>query len=291
MKKILLFCAAVAALVLSASCNKGASSSEVVIPAAKYSTDAKKLILLDSDSNPGIKSIEFTESGRYIVCRQIIDVPPMAVKANTPVEYIHGTYTVKDNVYNLNGFGTVTVVPGQVTINTTDGDNIVVNCTEGDKYPSSQFYTTIARAWKVDKTDVSIVFEGSTAVGVVKNGCDIPALLKELEEKAGMDLNDEAAAGAIVKEINFTLSKTIEIVFTGRSTVAGPLSISESGDVSYELSGSVGVEVLSGKANGKFNLNPGLGANQIMLTLDAEVTSKSGKTYKGNVGFVLSPAA
>lgn len=300
MKRILFFCAAVAALVLSASCNKGgsgsgtASGSEVVIPAAKYSAEAKKLILPESDSsNPGIKSIEFTESGRYIICRQVFTGPlgPLAVKAETPLQYIHGTYTVKDNVYNLNGFGTVTVVPGQININTIEGDNINITYTEGDKYPSNQFFTTLARAWKVDKTDISVKFDGSSAVGVVKTGCDIPAILKELEQKANVDLKDEELTGYIVKEINFTLSKTMEVVFTGRDPIAGPISISENGDVAYELSGSSGVEVLSGKANGKFNLNPGLGSNQIMLSLDTEVTTKSGKTYKGTVSFILSPAA
>ena len=51
MKKILLFCVAAAALVLSASCNKGGSSSSVVLPAAKYTADAKKLRSLLKEIN------------------------------------------------------------------------------------------------------------------------------------------------------------------------------------------------------------------------------------------------
>lgn len=297
MKKVFLFCAAVAALVLSASCNKdgGNIGGKVVIPAAEYAAEAKKLELANSDSNPGIKSIEFTESGRYIICKQVVDgqTGPLSVKAETPtLEYVHGTYTVNNNVYTLNGYGTVTITGNQITISTSGGENIVVNYTEAAKYPENDFYTTIARAWKVDKTDIAVTFEGKAAVGVVKTGCDIPAILKELEEKADVDLKDEEFSGYVVKEINFTMSKTIEIAFTGRSPIAGPINnLSENGDFAYELSGSNGVEILSGKASGKFNLNPGLGTNQIMLSLDTEITSKSGKTYKGKVSFVLSPAA
>ena len=294
MKKVLLFCAAAAALLLSASCNKGGDNKEVVLPAAKYAEQAKKLNLLNSDSNPGIKSIEFTESGRYIICHQVFEKGPLAVKAvaNPTFKYFHGTYTVNNNVYTLSGefAATVTVIGGQITIQTSE-DTIVLNYEEADKYPANDFYTTIARAWKVEKTDISVNFDGKSAVGVVKNGCDIPAILKELEEKANVDLKDEDFAGYVVSEINFTMSKTIEIAFTGKDPVAGNISFSENGDVSYELSGSNGVEVLSGKASGKFDLNPGLGANQIMLTLDTELTTKSGKTYTGKVSFILSPKA
>ena len=294
MKKVLLFFVAAAALVLSASCNKGGDNKEVVLPAAKYAEQAKKLNLLNSDSNPGIKSIEFTESGRYIICMQVFETGPLAVKAvaDPKIVYKHGTYTVNNNVYTLSGSfaGTITVIGGQITIQTSE-DTIVLNYEEADKYPANDFYTTIARAWKVEKTDISVNFDGKSAVGVVKNGCDIPAILKELEEKANVDLKDEDFAGYVVSEINFTMSKTIEIAFTGKAPVAGALALSENGTLSYELNGSNGVEVLSGKASGKFDLNPGLGANQIMLTLDTELTTKSGKTYTGKVSFILSPKA
>ncbi len=294
MKKVLLFCAAAAALVLSASCNKGGDTKEVVLPAAQFTAQAKKLELLDSDQNPGLKSIEFTESGRYILCHRDFVKSPSAVKtdADTKISYKHGTYTVNNNVYTLSGefAATVTVIGGQITIQTSE-DSIILNYEEAEKYPANDFYTTIARAWKVDKTDISVTFDGKSAVGVVKNGCDIPAILKELEEKANVDLKDEDFAGYVVSEINFTMSKTIEIAFTGKDPVAGSLALSENGTLSYELNGSNGVEVLSGKATGKFDLNPGLGANQIMLTLDTELTTKTGKTYTGKVSFILSPAA
>lgn len=290
MKKVLLFCVAAVALLLSASCNKGGDTKEVVLPAAKYAANAQKLLLDESaTSNPGYVSIEFTESGRYIICRRAVS-GPSAVKGESPVVFSHGTYTVNNNEYILSGGGTITVAGNQITIQ-IGSDTIAVTYTKADQYPANDFYTTIARAWNVDKTDISVNFDGKSAVGVVKNGCDIPAILKELEEKANVDLKDENFAGYVVSEINFTMSKTIEIAFTGKAPVAGPLSLSENGSLSYELTGSNGVEVLSGKASGNFNLNPGLGANQIMLTLNTEISTKSGKTYEGTVSFVLSPKA
>lgn len=285
MKKILLFCAAAAALVLSASCNKGGSSSSpVVLPAAKYTAEAKKLLLDESAaSNPGLVSIEFTESGRYIICQRLL-------KSDDKLNYTRGTYTVSNNVYNLSGVGTATIAGNQVTLQ-LNGENIVVTYEEADKYPANEFYTTIARAWNVDKTDISVNFDGKSAVGVVKNGCDIPAILRELESKANVDLKDEDFAGYVVSEINFTMSKTMEVAFTGKPSVAGPISISENGSLSYTLSGSNGVEIFTGSATGNFNLNPELSANQILLTLNTELTTKSGKTYQGHVSFVLSPKA
>lgn len=292
MKKVLLFCVAAAALVLSASCNKGGNGA-VVLPAAKYSAEAQKLVLdMTSDKNPGIHSIEFTESGRYLICWK----ETKAVVEET-VRYESGTYTVNNGEYILKNAsgkaaGTVTVSGNQVTI-TLNGENIGALPIESvaDKYPENEFYTTIARAWNVDKTDISVKFDGQTSVAVTYDGCDIPAILKELEKKAQVDLKDEDFKGYVVSEMNFTMSKTIEVSFTGKDSVAGPISISEDGSVSYTLSGSNGVEVLSGSATGKFDLNPGLGSNQIMLTLNTELTTKSGKTYQGHVSFVLSPKA
>ena len=299
MKKVLLFFVAAAALVLSASCNKGGDNKEVVLPAAKFSAEAKKLELdLKSNKNSGIKSIELTESGRYIVCEQDFETNPLAVKAvaEPNYRYKHGTYKVKDvNVYELTGYATITIngdeKGGQIDIH-INGESAPISVTYkvADKYPANDFYTTIARAWNVDKTDISVKFDGK-AVGFVKDGCNIPAILKELEQKANVDLKDEDFAGYEVSEINFTMSQTIEIAFTGKDPVAGPITIFQDGKVSYKLQGSNGVEILSGSATGEFNLNPGLGANQIMLTLNTEITTKSGKTYEGTVSFVLSPKA
>ena len=292
MKKIILFLAAIITLMLLDSCNKTTQpAATVIIPAAEYTDQAKKLVIMESDQNPGIKSVEFTESGRYIVCQQVFpdETGPLAVKAdNVQVQYIHGTYTVNNNIYTLDGYGTITITGNQINIQTAE-DTIVVNYTEAEKYPANDFYTTIARAWKVDKTDVSVRFDDGKAVGVVKDGCDIPSLLKELEEKANVNLRHEEFEGYVVSEINVTLSKTIAVVFTGRTPIAGPITLSEDGALSYTLDGSSGVAIFSGKADGQVNLSPGLGSNQIMLTLNTEVTSKSGKTYTGKVSLVLSP--
>lgn len=284
MKKVLLFFAAAAALVLAASCNKGGDST-VLLPPAQFTDKAQKLLLDESSTaNPGFIAIELSEGGRYLVSRRVI-------KSEAVVEYLRGTYTVSNNVYTLAGFGTLTIIDGQVTIQ-ANGEDYVIPCSKAPKFPANNFYTTLARSWKVDKTDISVSFDGKSSVGVVKDGCDIPAILKELEDKSGQDLKDETMSGYVVKEINFTMSKTIEIAFTARhSVVANNVSLTEDGSVSYVLSGASDVEVLSGQATGKIDLNPGLGSNQIKLTLDAEVNSNGGKTYKGKVSFILSPAA
>ena len=121
MKKLFFFFVAVAALVLSASCNKDGKNSPVVLPATQYFKNAQKFILNESSpSNPGIKSIEFTESGRYLIYQQKGAVKAVA---EPEYEYLRGTYTINDNgEYVLdNNFATVKVSGTQITINV--GDN------------------------------------------------------------------------------------------------------------------------------------------------------------------------
>lgn len=291
MKKLFFFFVAVAALVLSASCNKDGKNSPVVLPATQYVKNAQKFILNESSpSNPGIKSIEFTESGRYLIYQQKGAVKAVA---EPEYEYLRGTYTINSNGdYVLdNNFATVTVSGNQITFN-AGGKNYPITINKvADKYPANEFFTTLARAWKVEQTDISVSFDGNTSVVVVfKGGCDIPAILEELDQKASnVNINKDKMAGYVVKEINFTMSKTIEVAFTQKPSVSGDITLSESGDFSYTLQGANDLEFFSGTAKGKIDTNPGLGANKILLSMDAEVSSQS-KTYKGKVEFILSPA-
>ena len=293
MKKLFFFFVAVAALVLSASCNKDGKNSPVVLPATQYFKNAQKFILNESSpSNPGIKSIEFTESGRYLIYQQKGAVKAVA---EPEYEYKRGTYTINDNgeyvLDNNYKFATVKVSGTQITIN-VGGQMYTPTVQEVvSKYPdNNEFYTTLARAWKVEQTDISVSFDGKTnVVYTFKGGCDIPAILKELEGKANVDLKDDKMAGYVVSEINFTMSKTIEVAFTQKPSVSGDITLSESGDFSYTLQGANDLEFFSGTAKGKIDTNPGLGANKILLSMDAEVSSQS-KTYKGKVELILSPA-
>lgn len=281
MKKFLLFAATAAAVLLAASCNKGGQDSKAtVLPAAKNVQEAKKLLLTPSDKL-GIVSIEFTEGGRYIVRNQV-------THAGDDAEYIRGTYTVSGQVYTLSGFGKVTITNNQVTIERQGGETTTVGYTQAETYPQNDFYLTVARAWKVDKTDLSVNIDGKS-VGVVKSGCDVPAIVAELKQKASLNINEATVAGFVVKEINFTLAKTIEVAFTEKESFVGQINLSPSGDFSYKLEGSTGNSIINGSASGK--LDNTIENGKLYFTINGNVETDGGKTYTARVIFILSPAA
>ena len=238
MKKLFFFFVAVAALVLSASCNKDGKNSPVVLPATQYFKNAQKFILNESSpSNPGIKSIEFTESGRYLIYQQKGAVKAVA---EPEYEYLRGTYTINDNgEYVLdNNFATVKVSGTQITIN-VGGQMYTPTVQEVvSKYPANnEFYTTLARAWKVEQTDISVSFDGNTSVVVVfKGGCDIPAILEELDKKASnVNINKDKMAGYVVKETG-----GVKIAFVGletpeTATKVNPGMIQEIGFTTFDV--------------------------------------------------------
>ena len=134
MKKVLLFCAAAAALVLSASCNKGGDTKGVVLPAPKYAARPKSFCWMSSASPIPVSTP--SSSPRAAVILFAVGVSgPSAVKGERSVEFFHGTYTVS-NIYTLSGFaGTITVNGNQVTIQRPAARPLFYFTTEADKYP------------------------------------------------------------------------------------------------------------------------------------------------------------
>ena len=275
MKKFILLAASIAAVLMCVSCNKG-GNGKTVLPAPANAQYAKKMNLQNNTS--GIRSIELTESGRFIV----------AEVKDGKTTYMRGKYTVLKSTqeYLLNGYGTVTIEDNNITVAPEKGDTITVTFTEAESFPENEFYTTIARAWKVDKTDLSVNLNG-TVVGVVKNGCDIPAIASELNSK-GLNINVAALEGFVVSEINYTMAKTIEIAFTGKQSFVGSFSLSETGTFGYTLEGNKGNDIISGSATGSIDNTKEEG--KIYVSFSCEVTSGS-SSYNGTVMFILSPAA
>lgn len=275
MKKFFLLAAGIAAILMGVSCNKG-GNGKTVLPAPPNAERAKKLNL---ENNAGkIHSIELSESGRYIVTKE----------KDGDIAYLRGEYSIvkASEEYTLNGYGTVVIDGNNVIVSPKGGETITVAFTEAAQFPENEFYTTLARAWKVDKTDLSVNMNG-TVVGVVKNGCDLPAIASELNSK-GLEINVAALEGFVVSEINFTMAKTIEIAFTGKQSFVGSFNLSESGAFAYTLEGLRGNEIISGSASG--NIDNTKEEGKIYVTFACEV--KSGNSnYSGSVMFILSPAA
>lgn len=282
MKKLFYITAILATVVAAASCKKGNQDNDaaVKLEAPALATKAVKLDL--STNNLNIRTIEFTEAGRYLLT--IEKNEPVAVKSSTG-SYIFksGSYTVSGTTYTLNGWGTVNVSGNSVTATPNQGTAVTVTATPVNPLPETDFYVTLARTWKVDKVRLSANVTGN-AVTITKNGCDLPAIAAELNQY-GAGIKPESVEGYVVKDIIFTRSKTFAVEFTGKDPYVGDvINISNDGTFAYELKGA-GNGIINGKAEGKVEY---LAEDQQMLFTISVAATDSSNSYNGTIFFWLS---
>lgn len=257
MKKFFIY-AAIAALVIPfVSCNNkidyGGNGPQAKIEKAKNADNAKKITIQKGTAkDKGIKEIEFTDGGLYIVTRE-------KTKADDNTEVIIGTYTLENLVYILQNFGSVSFDGnGNVTIELQGGETVTATYQEEDKLPESDFSNSIAHTWRIDKVDISVVADGKN-IGFVKDGCDLEQIGKEIINQAkslGADVNVnlDQLKGYNVKSLSFTSSNTFIVEFTGapafKANVSG-INLN-SYKFTYKLEAGVDNELLNAEAECEF---------------------------------------
>lgn len=257
MKKFFIY-AAIAALVIPfVSCNNkidyGGNGPQAKIEKAKNADNAKKITIQQGTAkDKGIKEIEFTDGGLYIVTRE-------KTKADDNTEVITGTYTLENLVYILQNYGSVSFDGnGNVTIELQGGETVTATYQEEDKLPESDFSNSIAHTWRIDKVDLSVVADGKN-IGFVKNGCDLEQIGKEIVEQAkslGADVNVnlDQLKGYNVKFLSFTSSNTFIVEFTDapvfKANVSG-INLN-SYKFTYKLEAGVDNELLNAEAECEF---------------------------------------
>ncbi|MBR4595863.1 MAG: hypothetical protein IKO31_04005 [Bacteroidales bacterium] len=257
MKEFFIY-AAIAALVIPfVSCNNkidyGGNGPVAKIEKAKNTENAKKITIKEGTAkDKGLKEIEFTDGGRYIVTR-------LKTKADNDTEVLTGTYTLENLVYILQNFGSVSFDgSGNVTIKLTGGETVTATYQEENKNPESDFINSIAHTWKIDKVDISVVADGKN-IGFVKDGCDLEQIGKEIINQAktlgvNVNVNVDKLKGYNVKSLSFTSSNTFIVEFTG----ADPFKANVSGininsyKFTYELEVGYDNEILNAEAECEF---------------------------------------
>lgn len=123
------------------------------------------------ESSSQYSSVEFTESGNYIIVKNSSNAPAMRSKAainsifSSPwsssvtrsTSYgniITGKYTVNGNVFNLEGFGTITVVTSGGTavsleITENGGSSYTLTAAKNTQEAGSEKTTKLCRSWKI----------------------------------------------------------------------------------------------------------------------------------------------
>lgn len=288
MKKFFVFAATAALLLSFVSCNNkidygGNTGPQAKIEKAKNADDAKKITVKSGTAaDQGYQQIEFTDGGRYIITRSTQET-----KADDNTEILTGTYTVQNNIYVLDGFGSIEFGSnGSFTIKLEGGVTVTGTGEEEPKLPDNDFSRDIAHTWKIDKVDLSVNADGKN-IGFVKDGCNLEQIGKELIEQAkklGANVTVDVAklAGYNVKTVSFTTSNTFIVEFTGADPFKANISGISGYNFTYKLEIGTSNEILNAEAQCEFAPQT---ANTAWLTV--KVNSDD---FNGRVIFIMTVA-
>lgn len=271
MKKSLILLA-LSALMIPAfiACNKDDSKDEnaAKFEAPKYQKSAQKLTLKDGD----IKSIEFTESGRYIMEKVV-------TKAEESV-FFTGTFTVNGTTYTLSGDfkGTVEVSGTGANVSVTvseDGQAAVTVSAEAEEPASDD---TVFRTWTIDNLRIKVTGGDLDAAGVsytTKKGADLDEIAQYLKDN-GVNFNAEEYKGYNIKTITVSGCGGFIVEFTGAEAYVGSSNVSST-SFSYDFTvGTGGSNLINAKGNGSI----GYVKDICVLTLNGTI---KGETKQYNV--------
>ncbi|MBR6055205.1 MAG: hypothetical protein IKP46_07710 [Bacteroidales bacterium] len=145
----------------------------------------------------------------------------------------------------------------------------------------------LCRAWKVDKTNLT-VDGGGLGGGKIFNGCNINEISKWLREKE-FDV-DEQPSSYNVTTLLLLEDGNFAILFEGEKPYYGPFQLGKEGSFSYKFDADAYDEndpVIAGEASGSFTL---VSSGKGRLELNADFKDNNDKSYKVNVIFELLPA-
>ncbi len=217
--KISMIAALCASLALI-SCNKDdKDEKEVTLETPENVENAKKVVfteelVLPNDTETAVSSIEFTETNRAIIVKK-----KLIAKADTEdgTEVVVTTYTFSGGVYNVVGFGTVTISGGNVTVKTTGtSDSVTAPATVTSGTVSGN--NDLFRAWKVANIGVKVTGQSNDKSKTVNFSMDwAHGNLDEIAAYINENVVSipEEIKGYNVKEIQFTKNGTFVITFSG----------------------------------------------------------------------------
>ncbi len=275
-KSILLLALSAMMLPAFVSCNKDDSKDEtkVEFQAPKFQKEAKKLTFKSGD----IKSIEFTESGRYIMEKAV-------TKADDTV-FITGTFTVNGTTYTLTGDfkGTVTVsgTGTNVEVTVTEDGNASVTVTAEAETPESD--EALYRTWEIDNLRIKVTGGDLKEAGVsytTTKGADLDEIAKYLKDN-GVNFNADEYKGYNIKTITISGCGGFIVDFQGADAYVGSCDVNNLNfTYDFTVSGG-GNNIFNTKGDGNIKY-----VNSIcVLTLNGTIKGNS-KEYKASLEFRL----
>lgn len=278
MKKSMILLA-LAAMMLPAfvACNKDDSKEEtkVEFKAPTFQKAAKKLTFQSGD----IKSIEFTESGRYIMEKVV-------TKAENTI-FITGTYTVNGKTYTLSGEfnGTVTVsseTASTVEVTVTESGEATVTVTAEAETPESD--EAVYRTWEIDNVRIKVTGGDLSSAGVsytTTKGADLDEIAKYLKDN-GVNFNADEFEGYNIKTITVSGCGGFIVDFLGADPYIGECDVNNlTFTYDFTVSGG-GNNIFNTKGDGNIKYVN----NLCVLTLNGTIKGNS-KEYKASIEFRL----
>ena len=213
------------------ACGNDDDDDAPVIVTPKYAEDAA---LYQICGKSDITSIEFTESGMYVITKKGKSAAKgfgkffkgksyrsITRSEDDDYEYIHGKYTKNGDVYTLEGFGTITVVKKEdvnvsLQIQQTGKKAYTLSAQPTEKIEKSDISTKLCRTWKFERS--SLLCTKNDSVILDKTYAKNSTLLEAIDTIYGEN-GGKPDTYSDAKEMIFTLSGTY-IVKYGDGTLA-----------------------------------------------------------------------
>ena len=268
MKKYIAWALA-ALMIVPVSCNKGNGENKMDEPATKA------LAQVITFNNPavigayGVKTIELTEAGRYIVTL----APIFKAVASPDSQVFYGTYTYTNGTFNLNGFGHVTVNGTQVsiTLETAGGSPVTASATIKPTTTSDTPHDNLCRTWKIGKTIIGISggsFGQAGAEKVFNSGLNMNEIITWTEQYISLSTQEkDDLLKYSVQEVSITGAGSIAVAFSQADPLAGTYSLTGT-----SFSFGFDVNDIPFVKNGKFTGTVTFEGNTCNVTAKASMT-------------------
>lgn len=258
--------------------NNSAALQPVTLTSPEHKDDAVKMNFTEETivENKIIKSIELTESGKFLVTYSLAGAKTRS--SETPL-YLMGEYVKNGASITLSGFGTIEVNGEQgpsaaVTIKVGDSEvNVPATLTKNQAEQPMDIY--LCRTWTVEKTRLLI---GAASVQQDFNGCNIYEVVEFVKSK-GMAISDKFSSQKVVRGVTFTSANTFLVNYADNSYDVGtwswnggvPTAELQAGDITYSWNGEdMGNSLM--KSNSQASV--AFTAAECRLTLKAQLQDK-----------------
>lgn len=282
MKKFIAWALA-ALMIVPVSCNKG-NENKMDEPATKALAQVITFNTPAVLGAYGLKSIELSEAGRYIVLLQ----PSVKAVASSDNHVIYGTYTYTNGTFNLDGFGHVTINGTQVTITleTAGGSPVTASATIKPTTTSDTPHDNLCRNWKIGKTIIGISggsFGQAGAEKVFNSGLNMNEIITWTEDYISLSAQEkEELLKYSVQEVCITGAGSLAVAFSQADSFVGSYSLT-----STNISFGFNADDIPFVKNGKFTGTVTFEGNTCKVTAKASMTHND-QDYNASLEMTLT---